>query len=145
MMTDESRVRLLDARVGRDHPRFDRGYYITSQNGLWYLTQQGDWTHGIDHSSTRNWWPSRRVAQKFLKQQKEEAEIIEKMEHTGMRWKVRHTAGLEAHIVTDEDWPWCVVEGCGYLPEDQDGSKTLQHICDLHNAWLMSQAGEIWG
>ncbi len=100
MMTDESSVRLLDARVGRDSC-LDRGYYITNRNGVWYLTHQGDWTNGIDHGSTRNWWGSERAAQKFLERQKEDAGMVtvSKCEKCGKYPLVRSTpAG---------SWLWC--------------------------------------
>lgn len=41
-----------------------------------------------------------------------------------------------AVIVTDESEPWCVAEAVHCLPNDSEGDKTLQYICDLHNAKL---------
>ena len=59
------------------------------------------------------------------------------MEHIGMRWAVEEN-DERICICTDENGPWFIADGNGFLPGDESGRSTLQHICDLHNAWLTS-------
>jgi hypothetical protein len=59
------------------------------------------------------------------------------MEHIKERWKVaRGVNGLEIESAKG----YAVAEAIECLPEDADGSRTLQHICDLHNASLAKPA-----
>jgi len=51
------------------------------------------------------------------------------MDHLKEKWHVDETV-----IRSEEGWKVC--ETWGYFPEDFDGTKTLQYICDLHNATL---------
>jgi len=56
------------------------------------------------------------------------------MKHLKMRWMVEGAGTGEALIVTDDYSVWVVARAVQYLSDDHDGTKTLQYICNLHNA-----------
>ena len=56
------------------------------------------------------------------------------MEHLKQRWSVLE--GCENGIRAVGGVGWSIVLGCHGLPNDDGGTKTLQYICDLHNAAL---------
>ena len=62
-----------------------------------------------------------------------ENEREEDMEHLEMQWLVHKDEDGTNYIVSDSD-VWFVAQAVTYLPDDDDGTKTLQYICNLHNA-----------
>jgi len=50
-----------------------------------------------------------------------------------MQWLVHKDEDGTNYIVSDSD-VWFVAQAVTYLPDDDDGTKTLQYICNLHNA-----------
>lgn len=56
------------------------------------------------------------------------------MKHLKEKWHVIVVEHGKSYIKSYGGW--CICDGVGCLPSDDDGSKTLQYICDLHNATL---------
>jgi len=59
------------------------------------------------------------------------------MDYLKKRWKISDGNDYDmARVVTNEGEPWHILEIQPELPDDDNGRKTAQHICDLHNAKL---------
>ena len=61
-------------------------------------------------------------------------------DHMAMIWKTQELENKQHEIVTTGECQWHICIVSGFFFEDDDGSKTAQAICDMHNAALKGGA-----